>query len=156
MMSSKRGFWFIVCSLSFTLPLHAADISAVGSWSTSLTSSDLAAGAGSDLRSPIESTAAQTALTITNTANSSWTVTVSNDTSMWPAGVSLAVRVASSGTGTGSVSSSGAYLILSGTARTLLSGSGDRADVQLQFRLNGVSVRNSFGNYSTSVIYSVQ
>lgn len=153
----KRGrIWGCVLLLSFISSARASDISAAGVWSPSLTASDLAAGAGSDLRSPIESGSGQVALTISNTAGASWTVTVRNDGVLWPAGVHISVRVASVGSGTGSVSGAGAYLMLGGAAQTLLSGTGDRSGVQLQFKLDGVSVRNSFGNYSTNIVYSLQ
>ena len=157
MVSRKPGIiWRCAFLFSFISPGHASDISAVGVWSTSLTASDLAAGAGSDLRSPIESAAGQVALTISNTAGGSWAVTVRNDGALWPAGAHISVRIASAGSGAGSVSGGGAYLTLGGAAQTLLSGTGDRADVQLQFKLDGVSVRNSFGNYSANIIYSLQ
>lgn len=149
-------FWRCIVLLSFISPAHASDLSAAGIWSTSLTASDLAAGPGSDLRSPVESAAGQVALTISNTAGGSWTVTVRDDGALWPAGVHISVRIASTGSGSGSVSGGGAYLALGGAAQTLLSGTGDRADVQLQFKLDGVSVRNSLGNYSANIIYSLQ
>lgn len=156
-MFSKAGiFSFCIAVLGFTSTALASDVSAVGSWSASLTSSDLAAGAGSDLRSPVESGASQVALGISNTAGGAWTVTVSTDASLWPSGATLSVRVVSTGNGPGTASSGGTYLILGGAGQTLLSGTGDRSNVQLQFRLNGVSVRNSIGTYSTSILYSVQ
>jgi hypothetical protein len=157
MVSWKPGlFWGCAFLLGFISPVRASDITAVGVWSTSLTASDLAAGAGSDLRSPIEGAAGHVALTISNTAGASWTVTVRNDSVLWPAGVHISVRIASTGSGAGSVSGGGAYLALDGAAQTLLSGTGDRADVQLQFKLDGVSVRNSFGNYSANIVYTLQ
>jgi hypothetical protein len=154
--AKPRRFWGCFLLVTFLASAHASDISSAGAWSTSLTAIDLAAGAGSDLRSPIESAAGQVALTISNTAGAGWTVTVSTDGALWPAGVHISVRVASTGSGAGSVSGGGAYLALGGAAQTLLSGTGDRADVQLQFRLEGVSVRNSFGNYSANIVYSLQ
>jgi hypothetical protein len=157
MVSWKRGrIWACLLSLSLITSAHASDISAAGVWSTFLSGSDLAAGAGSDLRSPIESTPGQVALTISNTAGASWTVTVRNDSVLLPPGAHLSVRVASTGSGAGSVSGGGAYLALSGADQTLLSGTGDRSGVQLQFRVDGISVRNSFGNYTTNIIYSLQ
>jgi hypothetical protein len=157
MVSWKRGR-IVGCFLllSFISSARASDISAAGVWAPSLTAGDLAAGAGSDLRSQIESAAGQVALTINNTAGASWTVTVRNDGVLWPTGVHISVRVASTGSGAGSVSGSGAYLVLGGAAQVLLSGTGERTGVQLQFKLDGVSVRNGFGQYSTNIIYSLQ
>lgn len=44
---------------------------------------------------------------------------------------------------------------LDGSAQALISGSGDRTGVQLQFRLDGTSVKNAVGNYSATIIYSL-
>ena len=150
------GMWGSLLLLSLMGAARASDISATGVWSTSLTAGDLAAGPGSDLRTPVESAAGQVTLAIDNTVGANWTVAVRNDGLPLPVGVHLSVRVASIGNGVGSVSGGGSYLALGGAAQTLLSGSGNRSDVQLQFKLDGVSVRNSFGHYSITIIYSLQ
>lgn len=156
MPSASRIGRFCVALLCFAAPARAADITVVGAWPVSLAANDLVAGAGTDLRSPIESAAAQVALTISNTGGANWSVTVSENASLWPVGATLFVRVASTGSGAGGVSSNGAYLPLGAAGQTLLSGTGDRAGVQLQFKGSGFSVRNALGNYSATIIYTLQ
>lgn len=52
----------------------------------------------------------------------------------------MAVRVVSIGRGAGAASAGAAYLRLDGSAQVLVSG--DRAGVQLQFKLDGTFVKN--------------
>lgn len=134
----------------------ATDLAASGVWTPSLRHTDLASGAGGALRGNIESAGGQVVLDISNSAGAAWTVTVRNEGAQWPAGVQMAVRVVSIGRGAGAASAGGAYLRLDGSAQVLVSGNGDRAGVQLQFKLDGTSVKNAVGNYSATVIYSLQ
>jgi hypothetical protein len=131
----------LACALVVTPGASATDISASGTWSPSLKRSDLAAGAGGVLRSMQQSPAGQVMLSISNAGAASWEIVVRNDGAVLPAGVQMSIRVAAAGTG---------------GAQVLLAGSGDRTGVLLQFRLDGISVRNDVGHYATTVIYSLR
>jgi hypothetical protein len=135
---------------------QAADISVSGIWSPVLSAADLAGGAGTDLRSSLESASGQGALAVSNTGGASWEVMVRSDGAVAPAGVTLFVRIAAVGSGAGTVAATGTYVRLDGSARTLISGSGERSGVQLQYKLVGASVRNAVGSYSSTIIYSIQ
>lgn len=160
--TSLRGL--CACALMASAVACATDISASGIWSPALRSGDLAAGAGGALRSTMESPAGQAVLIISNAGSASWEITVRSDGTALPAGVQMSVRVAAPGSGAGVVSAGGAYLRLDGgaylrldgSAQTLLSGTGDRTGVLLQFRLDGTSVHNAVGHYSSTVIYSLR
>lgn len=152
--TSLRGL--LACALVAASAASATDISASGIWSPSLQGRDLGAGAGGPLRSTLESPAGQVVLIISNAGAASWEVTVRNDGTALPAGVQMSVRVTSAGTGNGVLSAAGAYVRLDGSAQTLLTGSGERSGVLLQFRLDGISLRNPVGHYAATVIYSLR
>ena len=135
---------------------QAADISLVGNWTEVIDSNDLTAGAGSDLSSPIESNTAQATIDITTTGGSGWTVKVSKSDINWPAGVSLAVKRSSDGTGAGTISGGTTYLTLTGTEQTLFTGSDDRSSIQLQLKTQSLSVNDAPDNYSATLSYRIE
>jgi hypothetical protein len=141
---------------AISAPLFAADISIVGNWSETVNSSDLIAGAGSDLRSPIKSSTSVAVINISNTNGSSWTVNVKKADLLWPAGTSLAVKRSSDGNGSGSISGGTTYLGLTGNEQIIFSGAGDRSDIGIQLKLSGLSVDNPPDNYSTSITYRIE
>lgn len=141
------------CALAASAAAGASDIGASGTWAPALRGSDLA---GAPIRSAIESAAGQVVLAISNAGAASWEVTVRNDGTALPAGVQMSVRVSAVGSGAGAVSGGSAYVRLDGSTQVLLSGTGERSGVQLQFRLDGTSVRNAVGHYSTTIIYSLR
>ncbi|MFC6674154.1 hypothetical protein [Marinobacterium aestuariivivens] len=143
----------ITCSLS---PAQAADVSVVGNWSELIDSNDLTAGAGSDLRSPIESGSALATVDISATGGSSWAVKVSKSDINWPTGVSIAVRRTSDGTGAGTISGGTGYLIVTGTEQTLFSGSGDRSGIQLQLKTENLSIGDAPDTYGATLTYRVE
>jgi hypothetical protein len=135
---------------------EAADITVSGNWFETVDQADLAAGAGSDLRSPIESNAGQATLDIANTLGGNWTVRARKSETFWPSGVSVAVKRTSEGNGTGSISGGTAYLTLTGTDQTLFTGTGDRSGVQLQLQTDDLSVSHAPDNYSLTITYTVE
>jgi len=150
----RIGLLLVLC---WALPsAWAADISVVGNWTELIDRDDLVAGAGSDLRSPIESAGAQATLDISATTGGNWTVKVAKSDLNWPAGVSVAVRRTSDGSGSGGISGGTTYLALSGTEQVLFSGSGDRSGIQVQLKTEGLSVGAAPDNYSTTITYRVE
>ena len=135
---------------------HAVDLSVVGSWSLTLDSSDLFAGTGTDLRTPIESSGAQAMADIYNTGGTNWAVNVRKNDVTWPTGVALYVRRTSSGSGSGTISGGTAYQQVTAVDSILFSGSGDRSGVQIQLKLEGLSVQRAPDLYSASLTYTVQ
>jgi hypothetical protein len=134
----------------------AADISVSGNWSKTVNRDNLAAGAGSNLVSTIESPAATATLNIINTAGATWTVRVAKSNVSWPANVGVAVKRTTNGSGSGTISSGTSYLAVDSTANTFFSGTGDRTGIEIQLRLYGVSIGASPGLYSLAITYSVQ
>ncbi|NMF88129.1 hypothetical protein [Aromatoleum petrolei] len=132
---------------------QAVDIGVTGSWLETIDRNDLSAGAGSDVRTPIESSSVT--LDITNTLGAGWTVQLSRSDINWPAGVALAARRTSDGIGGGSISGGAAYVAANGAPQFFFTGTGDRTGIQIQLRTEGVSVRTAPGTYSTGLIYSI-
>jgi hypothetical protein len=151
----------IVISLAFGLsassaPVSAADINLSGDWTANVNAGDLIAGAGTDFRSPIESDSYQTTIDITNTGGAPWMLSVQRMISTLPAGVTLAVRRTTGGSGGGAISGGEGYLTLSSSEQQLFYGSGDRTGIGLQFRVDGVSIQQGVGSFGANLTYRVQ
>jgi hypothetical protein len=159
----------VISYWALSTPLLAADISIVGNWSETVNSSDLIAGAGSDLRSPIESSTSVAVINISNAAGTNWIVKVKKTDLLWPTETSLVIKRTSNGlgsiasddgfvglTGTESISGGTTYLELTGNEQIIFSGAGNRSDIYIQLKLSGLSVLNPPDNYSTSITYRIE
>jgi hypothetical protein len=136
--------------------VQAADISLVGNWSRTIDEQDLVDGAGSGFRSPIESEPGQATLSIQNTGVGSWRVKVRHTLSNLPDGVTLAVKRSSDGTGQGTIAGGADYLVISDTEQTLCEGSGERTDIALRLRLQGVTIFQAPGLHNATLLYRVE
>lgn len=154
-MRSRYLFPPLLAAVCWGSAVPAADLAVTGNWSRTVNNADLAAGAGSDLHSLIESGTAEATLDISNTFGGNWAVVARKSAITWPATVSIAVRRTSDGSGGGTIAGGTAYLTLSTTDQTLFTGTGDRSSVQLQLRTDGLSVEHGVGTYSLNVIYTL-
>jgi hypothetical protein len=109
---------------------------------------DLAAAAGSDFRSPIESDVLVATLDISNTGGGSWRVRVAREGSEsdWPQGVTVSVKRADHGS----------YQALTPDLQTLFTGSGDDSNIQILLKLDGVTVQTAPRLYSLTVRYAIE
>lgn len=154
--ASLRAGALCALALLAASPLaYAVDIAVTGSWFETVDRADLSAGAGSDVRTPIESSAAQVTLDITNTLGAGWTVQLARSDISWPAGVAIAARRTSDGAGGGSIAGGAAYVAANGAPQIFFTGTGDRTGIQIQIRTEGLSVRTAPGTYTSGLIYSV-
>lgn len=152
----KRYVGLLLIAALWTISSPAAEVSVSGGWWLGLGPFDLTGGAGSDLRSPLESAGDQVTVHIDQTGDAAWTLRVRRGTGNLPSGVSLAARLSHPGNGSGSVSGGG-YVTLDPFDQVLATGEGDRSDMRVQLRLSGHSVRNlSPGSYDATIIYSVE
>lgn len=138
-------------------PALAIDIDVIGGWSRTITAADLQAGAGSDLISTYESAADQASATIFNTAGNTdaWRVDVRRSDTNWHPNFVLSVRRTGDGTGGGVVSGGTVYQAITTTDAEFFSGTGDRSNIPIQFKLEGMSIQVPPSNYSTTVVYTV-
>jgi hypothetical protein len=68
----------------------------------------------------------------------------------------LFVRRASAGNGAGSIAGGEAFVEVGDTDVELFSGSGDRSNISLQLRAQGLIRTVPPGNYSSSLVFTVQ
>lgn len=132
----------------------AADLSAIGSWTETVTAADLTGGAGSDLR-PFESVSGTVSLTITN-ATGTWQLRARRSGTQWDGHLALWVKRSSSGNGSGDISGGDAYIELTGTDTEIFSGSDNRSGVSLQFKLTGLTTGVSPSTYLSSITFTVR
>lgn len=145
---------FVIIFLAGTA--GAIDITAAGSWSLSIASSDLTAGAGSDLKSDYESAADAVSISISATTDASdaWRVDVKKVDTNWHGNFTLYVRRTSDGAG-GSVTGGAAYQQVGNTGASFFSGSGNVSGVKVQLKLSGVSLQIPPDTYTATVYYTV-
>jgi len=136
---------------------QAIDLTAAGSWSRTITASDLQAGAGSNLVATYASGASQVSLTLTGTtgADDNWRIDVRRADDLWHNDFSLSVRRTGDGTGPGTIIGGDVYQAITLTDASFFSGAGDRAGVTLQLQLSGLSVSVPPATYLTTITYTV-
>ncbi len=131
----------------------AISISATGSWSETIDSSDLQAGAGSDLIDTYESATNAVSINISDTAGS-WEVYVEKLDTNWRSDLHLYIQRTSDGEGSGSIADGGTYQEVTGS-QLFFSGIGDRSAITVQLELMGVSIQVPPDTYKTTVCYTV-
>ena len=141
--------------LTLTVVAHPVDLTSSGDWSESITSADLVAGAGSDVRSQLESVSGVTTLTI-STAPGTWSLRVRLSGNGGSGDVTVQVKRTSGGSGGGSISGGTAYQALTGSDAELFSGSGDRSNISIQYKLTGLSRSIAPATYLSSIVFTVQ
>ena len=152
----KKIAWIIVFCPWFLFPPEAADLFSSGDWSETIDASDLIAGAGTDLISQYESATAATLITISNAPETgTWRVNARRLDSTWHNDFALYVRRTSDGSGPGTISGGAAYMELTTVDSEMFSGTKDRSDIAMQYKLSGMSVNVSPETYSSTVILTV-
>jgi hypothetical protein len=132
---------------------EGADISVSGTWWRIVNRDDLIAGAGTSLPAEIESAAGVATLSIANTGSSRWRVDVARATDVnWPPGVDISIRRSSVDSG---VDGGTTYLTLTQGAQTLIEGTGDHPNIQVQLKVRGVSLQTLIATYSLHITYSI-
>jgi len=134
---------------------QAVDISATGGWTETIDASDLAGGAGTNLIDNYESAAAATILEVYGTGVNDWYVDVTRSDITWHGDFTLYVKRISDGTGSGWVANGIAYIAIETVDSDFFNGNGDRSNINVQYRLTGMSVSVPPGMYSTTVTYTV-
>lgn len=132
----------------------AITLRVTGSWSRTVDAGDLTGPPGSDLNPIQESTADQVLLSIRQT-NANWNIYVLRIDTNWNSGLRLYVRRTSEGSGPGNVTAGLSYQEVTGTDQTFFSGYRQRQNINIQLRLEGISVQIPADTYSTTVYYTV-
>ncbi len=147
----------ILLVLSFCFKARAIDITATGGWTESINSADLVSGAGSNLRNSYQSLMNATIINILNTlnANDRWRVDISRIDNTWYPGFILSARRTSNGTGNGNISGGTTYRQISTVNMQFFNGRGNRSNVNIRYRLTGMSISVAPNIYSTNVVYTL-
>lgn len=142
--------------LARTSPLAgpASSIAVVGAWTVTINSSNLIAGAGSNLVSSQESPADTSQVSITNVP-ANWRIDVRRQDSVWNAALSLQVRRSSNGTGSGSISGGTSYVTLTTSDQTLCTGSLNRSGIGMQYQVAGLSLALPPNTYQTDALFTL-
>ena len=118
--------------------------------------------AGSDINGTIESAANYNQLDILNLANTQgWKVTVSKQDINWPASFIPYLQRTSNGmpcgtcSGINSLSSYTGYMQITNMEQDFIFGSGEVSDIDIQFRIEGLSLAVDAQNYTTEIIFTL-
>ncbi|MDO9265249.1 MAG: hypothetical protein Q7U02_14865 [Desulfosalsimonadaceae bacterium] len=152
----KILFWTAFLGLLFPAGTEAIDLSASGGLMRIVNASHLVAGAGSNLHTTFDDSAA-TSLSIVDTSGSSdhWRIDVRRSDATWHNALGLYVKRISDGSGSGTVTGGLSHVEISGTEVEFFSGEGDRTGLFLSYELTGMSVAVSPNTYSTTVIFTI-
>ena len=144
----------IAVLILFTVETVAIQIVVTGSWTRTIDAADLQGLAGSDLNPVYESATNQIGIDIRQTGTN-WRVDIKKVDTNWHGNFHLFVRRASNGNGSGSISGGTTYQEVTDIDQAFFSGSSTRNFIDIQLRLEGVSVQIPQDSYTTTVYYTV-
>lgn len=136
--------------------VSSAQLEIIGSWSPVIGAADLWGVPGSDFRSPIESDSAQSTLAVVGTEGRAWVLKVRRSDSNMPEGVRFALRRTTTGSGPGAIDGGADYVFPETADVIFLTGFGDRMGINLQLKLEGVSLHQSPGFYGANLVYGLE
>ena len=131
-------------------------ITVSGDWYETIDKNDLQAGPGSDLESSHTSVSGQVTIDISGTSGpaDAWRVDVRKMDGNWNGSLQPYVRRTSDGSG-GSIVGGGSYQQVTDMDTSFFSGAGDVSGIQVQLRLDNVSIQIPPASYSTVLYYTV-
>ncbi len=142
----------------------AQSITVSGSWNPAINAKAITE-AGNDYASgyAIESAANQSSINLTlgggffNILFNAWRVDVQRSDILWHSSLVLETRRTSNGTGSflGSIANGTAYQRVNTNAQSFFDGTGSYNNVNIQYRISGMSILTPVNTYSTSVIFTL-
>lgn len=154
-MIMKLNFW-VFLGLFFLLglfPARAGDIMINGGWQKVIGNADTA-GAGMDIPSTYVSNPGAGVLSINNVTGN-WSIYVRRVDYNWPSGVGLALRRNSNGNGGGPIVGGEGYVEITPGDGLFFQGAGNVTDINLQYRISGVSRLVPPGSYGADIIFTI-
>ena len=144
----------ILLTIPICIPAENPKISASGSWFLSIDQSNLISGGGSNLQSTYQSQPDATLIDIKADKKSLWTVYVKRIP--LPNHLTLYARRTSDGRGKRTIEGGENFIPLGEGYTMLFRGSGERKDVTIQYRIEGVSISISPELRDFQIIYTVE
>ena len=158
-------FWFFLLLIALASQANAQlVVSQQSNWQNELDATDLSIPeeAGADLSSVIESSSNYNQLDILNVANSqNWKITVSKTDINWPGAFIPYVQRTGNGTpcgtcaGVNTGTSVSGYLQITNLEQDFIFGGGEVTGIDLQFRIEGISLTVDADNYSTEITFTL-
>ena len=158
-------FWSFLLLIALASQANAQlVVSQQSNWQNELDATDLSIPeeAGADLSSVIESSSNYNQLDILNVANSqNWKITVSKTDINWPGAFIPYVQRTGNGTpcgtcaGVNTGTSVSGYLQITNLEQDFIFGGGEVTGIDLQFRIEGISLTVDADNYSTEITFTL-
>jgi hypothetical protein len=137
-------------------PSLSLDVYLTGSYTESIDANDLLTGAGSELVSSYESASDQVVIDIANSSGpgDAWRIDVNKSDVSWDGSITISVKRTSDGTG-GAIAGGTSYLEIVDSAQQFFTGIEDITGIDLQYKVDNISIGIDPGNYNTVIVYTV-
>lgn len=146
----------LLAGIALAAFLEAATLTVTGSWTVSIGQANLSGAAGSDLTATYASATNAATLGVSSATGQNWRIDVYRQDTTWNAALHLWAKRTNSGTsGAGTYSGGTAYIDLTTTSQTFMTGNGIRTGFTLQFQLTGVSCAVPAAAYRSTVVYTI-
>ena len=158
---TARKIILITILLLMMIPLFTApklSVKVTGKWDLRFDDGDLSGGAGTDFPSVWETAATAIDIDITKTdpGAAGWRLDIRRVDSTWPSSVvSLYARRTNTGSGSGTISGGLTYQEVTTTDAIFFTGTLDRSGINVQLRLENVSVRMGMDDFLSTIYYTV-
>ena len=141
---------------AFAPPLQLRISQANQSWDVAVGPADILGGDGGDFADEFESASDEKQLDVKNPV-ANWRIDVSRSSASWHTNIHLYIRRTSDGTGTGTISIGTTYQEITTTNTSFFDGTGQRDNVDLQFKVGGAFAAAGVpaGSYVTTITYTV-
>lgn len=143
----------------FVIKTVFAGLLIIGSWSLSISSADLIAGAGSDINNHFVSISNQVMIDITDvyTIENNWRIDVHKTDVIWDTNIQLFIARTGEGSGEKKSKILGGltYQNITDVEQLFFAGTGQRIGVPIQLKLEGLTIRLPLGSYATTVVYTI-
>jgi hypothetical protein len=142
----------VVFVMISTPALFSMGITATGDWDVNIDETNLTGGPGSDIEATYDSANNQTTINIFRLGqqSTSWRVDINKVDQTWHSGFTVYAQRTSGGVTGGTT-----YQEITDTAREFFHGTGNVSNIQIQYRLSGVSLQVPAATYSIEVYYTL-
>jgi len=143
----------------FVIKTVIAGILIIGSWSLSISSADLIAGAGSDINNSFVSISNQVMIDITdvNSIENNWRIDIHKTDVIWDTNIQLFIARTGEGSGQKNSTILGGltYQNITDREQLFFAGRGQRSGVPIQLKFEGLTIGLPNGSFSTTVVYTI-
>jgi hypothetical protein len=141
----------------FISSLPSITLKANGKWTLKLDWHDIPDGAGSMYDSTHESDQNEVRLTISKTVStdSQWRLDVKRIDYSWNPALRIYIKRTSDGSGDGTIQNGLTYMEITEMDQYFFEGTGDRKQIDIQFKVEGLTIDIPPNDYTTEIYYTV-